>query len=1139
MATTNQVYVGIARDSRYNWEFNNPVIPYNVLCIEDEGKMKVGSKDLKKYNELPYLFLNSDEYVKLINNLIASNLTKENSGVAASLVNAETLARQNADAVLQNQIIGATSGFLGSIPFNSSAPTPGKNGEYSFSSGGVTGSWFGGITVKSGDRLSVIFLNHGYTYTLIDVSDKVSTLPQILTEPQKTQVLNNLGAVPLSSTFKLYAEQISIKTTGSFNSDSTNSSIISVSASTYHTNIINCISNQKFVIQGITAPTIALGVIVKYFGADTNHVSHFGSSVLTAITGGYLLAIPSDSMITNFGFNFNVADLLTVSIKEGETVEEVNQITINDSALPTPLKSANVNPKLDAIAGLITTQSSQQIILNEVSSKFASHAEQISSKTTGSFNSASTNSSTISVSASTYHTNIINCIQNQKFVIQGITAPTIALGVIVKYFGADTNHVSHFGSSVLTAITGGYLLTIPSDSTITNFGFNFNVADLLTVSIKAGETVEELNQIIIQDSALPTPLKSANINPKLDAIAGIIAIQAVQQVTLNDVSSKFASHAEQISSKTTGAYPTTTTNSSTISVSASTYHTNIINCIPNQKYVIQGITSPTIALSIIVKYFSADTNHVSHFGSSVLTAITGGYLLTIPSDSTITNFGFNFNVADLLTVSIKAGETVLEVNQNTINDSALPTPLKSANINSKLDAIAGLITTQSSQQIILNEVSSKFASHAEQISSKTTGAYPTTTTNSSTISVSASTYHANIINCIPNQKFVIQGITAPTIALSIIVKYFSADTNHVSHFGSSVLTAITGGYLLTIPSDSTITNFGFNFNVADLSTVSIKAGETVEEVNQITIQDSALPTYLKSENIIAITNSNSSLIINSNIQQLYERGLQPKTYTSKKVGLIVAGQSNTEGRVLAANFPLTYVDDLGVITNYLDGNNQIPLSKYCKSNVNGITSLYTKPSLWAYDGIVLSKLCHKLNDTVYMLNYSMGGTAISTSGTDGGGFWTPRFENIDSYNISKPDNNVKLCALFEQQIRTARSIDANFEIKAFLWHQGEGDSTITTAENDYYKNLSEVIAYVRGVVGNPILPVIFGTISHNRTYSTIVEAAFHKIDDEDPFVHLVDMSAATLLDAFHFDATWSEYLGNEMYKIIRDSVLKL
>ena len=970
MATTNQVYVGIARDSRYNWEFNNPVIPYNVLCIEDEGKMKVGSKDLKKYNELPYLFLNSDEYVKLINNLIASNLTKENSGVAASLVNAETLARQNADAVLQNQIIGATSGFLGSIPFNSSAPTPGKNGEYSFSSGGVTGSWFGGITVKSGDRLSVIFLNHGYTYTLIDVSDKVSTLPQILTEPQKTQVLNNLGAVPLSSTFKLYAEQISIKTTGSFNSDSTNSSIISVSASTYHTNIINCISNQKFVIQGITAPTIALGVIVKYFGADTNHVSHFGSSVLTAITGGYLLAIPSDSMITNFGFNFNVADLLTVSIKEGETVEEVNQITINDSALPTPLKSANVNPKLDAIAGLITTQSSQQIILNEVSSKFASHAEQISSKTTGSFNSASTNSSTISVSASTYHTNIINCIQNQKFVIQGITAPTIALGVIVKYFGADTNHVSHFGSSVLTAITGGYLLTIPSDSTITNFGFNFNVADLLTVSIKAGETVEELNQIIIQDSALPTPLKSANINPKLDAIAGIIAIQAVQQVTLNDVSSKFASHAEQISSKTTGAYPTTTTNSSTISVSASTYHTNIINCIPNQKYVIQGITSPTIALSIIVKYFSADTNHVSHFGSSVLTAITGGYLLTIPSDSTITNFGFNFNVADLLTVSIKAGETV-------------------------------------------------------------------------------------------------------------------------------------------------------------------------EEVNQITIQDSALPTYLKSENIIAITNSNSSLIINSNIQQLYERGLQPKTYTSKKVGLIVAGQSNTEGRVLAANFPLTYVDDLGVITNYLDGNNQIPLSKYCKSNVNGITSLYTKPSLWAYDGIVLSKLCHKLNDTVYMLNYSMGGTAISTSGTDGGGFWTPRFENIDSYNISKPDNNVKLCALFEQQIRTARSIDANFEIKAFLWHQGEGDSTITTAENDYYKNLSEVIAYVRGVVGNPILPVIFGTISHNRTYSTIVEAAFHKIDDEDPFVHLVDMSAATLLDAFHFDATWSEYLGNEMYKIIRDSVLKL
>ena len=36
---------------------------------------------------------------------------------------------------------------------------------------------------------------------------------------------------------------------------------------------------------------------------------------------------------------------------------------------------------------------------------------------------------------------------------------------------------------------------------------------------------------------------------------------------------------------------------------------------------------------------------------------------------------------------------------------------------------------------------------------------------------------------------------------------------------------------------------------------------------------------------------------------------------------------------------------------------------------------------------------------------------------------------------------------------------------------------------------------------------------------------------------MVDMSAGTLLDAYHFDALSTEYLGTEMYKIIRDNIL--
>jgi len=194
MTTTNQVYSGIARDSRYNWEFNNPVIPYNVLCIEDEGKMKVGSKDLKKYNELSYLFLGQEEFAKIIFDL---NNGKENTGAAASLVNAETLARQNADALLSDQIVGLFSGYLGAIAYNAVAPTPAKNGWYEFSTEGVV-SWIAGTpSAKIGDKVSVIFTSPStYLYIFQNVNiagvlsakvDKVILL-SITTAPTPTAI---------------------------------------------------------------------------------------------------------------------------------------------------------------------------------------------------------------------------------------------------------------------------------------------------------------------------------------------------------------------------------------------------------------------------------------------------------------------------------------------------------------------------------------------------------------------------------------------------------------------------------------------------------------------------------------------------------------------------------------------------------------------------------------------------------------------------------------------------------------------------------------------------------------------------------------------------------------------------------------
>jgi len=54
--------IGIARDSRFNWEDINPIIPYYVICIEDNGKMKVGDINGLKYAELPYINIIPEEF---------------------------------------------------------------------------------------------------------------------------------------------------------------------------------------------------------------------------------------------------------------------------------------------------------------------------------------------------------------------------------------------------------------------------------------------------------------------------------------------------------------------------------------------------------------------------------------------------------------------------------------------------------------------------------------------------------------------------------------------------------------------------------------------------------------------------------------------------------------------------------------------------------------------------------------------------------------------------------------------------------------------------------------------------------------------------------------------------------------------
>ena len=117
---------------------------------------------------------------------------------------------------------------------------------------------------------------------------------------------------------------------------------------------------------------------------------------------------------------------------------------------------------------------------------------------------------------------------------------------------------------------------------------------------------------------------------------------------------------------------------------------------------------------------------------------------------------------------------------------------------------------------------------------------------------------------------------------------------------------------------------------------------------------------------------------------------------------------------------------------------------------------------------------------------------------------------------------------FEQMIRSCISAQGNnFDIRAMIWHQGEGDRMVP---DNYYTNLKCLIAYCRGIVGNQRLPFICGTISTKSSqYNSTIDTAIRKIAEEDTYVYLIDIADASLLDLYHFDADWAEYFGKCAY----------
>ena len=256
--------------------------------------------------------------------------------------------------------------------------------------------------------------------------------------------------------------------------------------------------------------------------------------------------------------------------------------------------------------------------------------------------------------------------------------------------------------------------------------------------------------------------------------------------------------------------------------------------------------------------------------------------------------------------------------------------------------------------------------------------------------------------------------------------------------------------------------------------------------------------------------------------------------------IITAGQSNTDGRVSNNDLPAS-IKERGY---------RHCLWSYGSDTISGngrferFWPRVAKPDnteRWGYDAVVYHLIDQQVKRSFYVIKESLGGTAIDTDcWSTSRMYWSASPQYLASTSAADKGGKSLLKAFTEN---IGACIDnelsrqkGGFDIKAFLWHQGESDKKMGA---HYYDNLKAVVAYVRAYLVEKTgeeryarLPFICGTFSlKSKDRSQQVVDALHRLAQEDPNFHVVDAEDLTLQkDRLHFDAKGAELLGQRVYE---------
>lgn len=346
-----------------------------------------------------------------------------------------------------------------------------------------------------------------------------------------------------------------------------------------------------------------------------------------------------------------------------------------------------------------------------------------------------------------------------------------------------------------------------------------------------------------------------------------------------------------------------------------------------------------------------------------------------------------------------------------------------------------------------------------------------------------------------------------------------------------------------------------NFNSEDVSNLGSSGTDMVD----FAIADDAGNIIVKLENGHIKTKKfdSSRIRSNSSVSPLFQTQNNPFGISASRFYLragkrahfkdyapliIVAGQSNADGRIIYTDSPTWLANNNYGINNFLVWDTAS--RAFQTYNVMGMTgnggatagSDGTGENKYAFDAQFAHDWLQLYGGKLYMVRQTLGGIGIENQPTTGTRNWTwqPDIDNIVSGCNS-------MCVALMNKVLAA--IDYAYQQGVILvpicvlWHQGENDS-VEGRVNRYKQNLSNLIMWMRGLFLAPTLPFICGEVNElNSAGYAQINSIFAELAEADDYMSVVSMAGHyTTLDDVHFDASAIEYMGNQMFVEIQKYV---